>query len=306
MKNAVIRNATEVETAARNGESVRGRVLDFAELFKARLTLLVLLTTAAGFYLGAESPINYAALFHVVFGTAAAAAGAAALNQWLERKLDALMRRTRTRPVPAGRMRPAEALTLGVALSVLGVSYLGATCNALSATLAALTIVIYIFGYTPLKRASTANTVVGAIPGAVPPMIGWVAARGAIEAGAWSLFAILLLWHLPHFFAIAWMHREDYSRAGFRMISSDDRSGERSASQSVFFCILLLVIAGLPAFLGVVTFAYLAIELVLGGLFVAVAMRFLKARTVRAARLLFITSIVYLPLLLAALVLTKS
>ncbi|PYJ50164.1 MAG: protoheme IX farnesyltransferase [Verrucomicrobia bacterium] len=306
MKDAVIRNATEVETAARNGESVRGRVLDFAELFKARLTLLVLLTTAAGFYLGAESPINYAALFHVVFGTAAAAAGAAALNQWWECKLDAVMRRTRTRPVPAGRMRPVEALTLGVALSVLGVSYLALACNALSATLAALTIVIYIFGYTPLKRASTANTVVGAIPGAIPPMIGWVAARGAIEAGSWSLFAILLLWQLPHFFAIAWMHREDYSRAGFRMISSDDRSGERSASQSVFFCILLLVIGGLPAFVGVVTFAYLAIELVLGGLFVAVAMRFLKARTARAARLLFITSIVYLPLLLAALVLTKA
>ena len=306
MKDAVIRNATEVETAARNGESVRGRLLDFAELFKARLTLLVLLTTAAGFYLGAESPINYAALFHVVFGTAAAAAGAAALNQWWECKLDAVMRRTRTRPVPAGRMRPVEALTLGVALSVLGVSYLAATGNALSAALAALTIVIYIFGYTPLKRASTANTVVGAIPGAIPPMIGWVAARGAIEAGAWSLFAILLLWQLPHFFAIAWMHREDYSRAGFRMISSDDRSGERSASQSVFFCILLLVIGGLPAFVGVVTFAYLAIELVLGGLFVAVAMRFLKARTARAARLLFITSIVYLPLLLAALVLTKA
>ena len=306
MKDAVIRNATEVETAARNGESVRGRLLDFAELFKARLTLLVLLTTAAGFYLGAESPINYAALFHVVFGTAAAAAGAAALNQWWECKLDAVMRRTRTRPVPAGRMRPVEALTLGVALSVLGVSYLALACNALSATLAALTIVIYIFGYTPLKRASTANTVVGAIPGAIPPMIGWVAARGAIEAGAWSLFAILLLWQLPHFFAIAWMHREDYSRAGFRMISSDDRSGERSASQSVFFCILLLVIGGLPAFVGVVTFAYLAIELVLGGLFVAVAMRFLKARTARAARLLFITSIVYLPLLLAALVLTKA
>ena len=306
MKDAVIRNATKVETAARNGESVRGRVLDFAELFKARLTLLVLLTTAAGFYLGAESPISYAALFHVVFGTAAAAAGAAALNQWWECKLDAVMRRTRTRPVPAGRMRPVEALTLGVALSVLGVSYLALACNALSATLAALTIVIYIFGYTPLKRASTANTVVGAIPGAIPPMIGWVAARGAIEAGSWSLFAILLLWQLPHFFAIAWMHREDYSRAGFRMISSDDRSGERSASQSVFFCILLLVIGGLPAFVGVVTFAYLAIELVLGGLFVAVAMRFLKARTARAARLLFITSIVYLPLLLAALVLTKA
>ncbi len=306
MKDAVIRNTTEVETAARNGESVRGRVLDFAELFKARLTLLVLLTTAAGFYLGAESPINYAALFHVVFGTAAAAAGAAALNQWWERKLDALMRRTRTRPVPAGRMRPVEALTLGAVLSIFGVGYLAVACNALSAALAALTIVIYIFGYTPLKRASTANTLVGAIPGAIPPIIGWAAARGSIEAGAWSLFAILLLWQLPHFFAIAWMYREDYARAGFRMISSDDRSGERSASQSVFFCILLLVIAGLPAFLGIATFVYLAIELVLGALFIAVAMRFLKMRTAGAARLLFITSIVYLPLLLGALVLTKS
>src|SRR5437016_8239741 len=265
MKDAVIRNATEVETAARNGESVRGRVLDFAELFKARLTLLVLLTTAAGFYLGAESPINYAALFHVVFGTAAAAAGAAALNQWWECKLDAVMRRTRTRPVPARRMRPVEALTLGVALSVLGVSYLALACNALSATLAALTIVIYIFGYTPLKRASTANTVAGAIPGAIPPMIGWVAARGAIEAGSWSLFAILLLWQLPHFFAIAWMYREDYARAGFRMISSDDRSGERSASQSVFFSILLLVVAGLPAFLEMTTPIYLPVALALGG-----------------------------------------
>src|SRR5205809_7722150 len=306
MKDAVIRNTTEVETAARNGESVRGRVLDFAELFKARLTLLVLLTTAVGFYLGADSPINYAALFHVVFGTAAAAAGAAALNQWWERQLDALMRRTRMRPVPAGRMRPAEALALGLVLSIFGVGYLAITCNALSVTLAAVTILIYIFGYTPLKRASTANTLVGAVPGAIPPMIGWAAARGTIEAGTWSLFAILLLWQLPHFFAIAWMYRDDYSRAGFRMISSDDRSGERSASQSVFFCILLLVIAGLPAFLGIVTLLYLAIELALGGLFIAVAMRFLKKRTAGAARLLFITSIVYLPLLLGALVLTKS
>jgi len=296
-----------LEVQNTNLTSALGRLAaDFAELVKARLTLLVLLTTAAGFYLGAEPPIDYVALFHVVFGTAAAAAGAAALNQWWERKLDALMHRTRTRPVPAGRMRPVEALTLGVALSILGVGYLAMACNALSAALAALTIVIYIFGYTPLKRASTANTFVGAIPGAIPPMIGWAAARGTLEAGAWSLFAILLLWQLPHFFAIAWMYREDYSRAGFRMISSDDHSGERSASQSVFFCILLLVIAGLPAFVGIVTFAYLAIELVLGGLFIAVAMRFLKMRTAGAARLLFITSIVYLPLLLVALVLTKS
>jgi heme o synthase len=280
-------------------------VSDLAELIKARLTLLVLLTTAVGFYLGAEPPIDYRALLHAVFGTAAAAAGAAALNQWWERRADALMRRTRTRPIPAGRMAPLQALVLGTALSVFGVVYLAIICNLLSAVLTAITIVIYIFAYTPLKRASTANTAVGAIPGAIPPMIGWAAARASIGAGAWSLFAIVFLWQMPHFFAIAWMCREDYSRAGFRMISSDDVSGERSASQSVFFCILLLVLAGLPAFVGIVSYAYQAIELVLGGLFVAIAMRFLRLRTQSAARLLFIASIVYLPLILAALVLTK-
>ena len=299
MKTAAIGNPTLAAS--------RHRVVgDLAELVKARLTLLVLLTTAVGFYLGSEPPINYIELLHVVFGTAAAAAGAAALNQWWERRADALMRRTKMRPIPAGRMPPLQALALGVGLSIFGVIYLAIVCNALSAALTAITIAIYIFAYTPLKRASTANTAVGAIPGAIPPMIGWAAARGSIGAGAWSLFAIIFLWQLPHFFAIAWMYREDYSRAGFRMISSDDRSGERSASQSVFFCILLLVIAGLPAFLRITTFVYLAAELVLGSLFVAVAMRFLRMRTAGAARSLFIASIAYLPLLLAALVLTKS
>src|SRR6516225_7400129 len=152
-------------------------VSDVAQLVKARLTLLVLLTTAVGFYLGAESPINHMALFHVVFGTAAAAAGAAALNQWWERRADALMRRTRTRPIPAGRMRPLQALVLGIVLSIFGVGYLAIVCNVLSAALAAITIAIYILAYTPLKRASSANTAVGAIPGAIPPMIGWAAAR---------------------------------------------------------------------------------------------------------------------------------
>jgi heme o synthase len=299
MKTAALENA--------NLASSRNHVVaDLAELLKARLTLLVLLTTAVGFYLGSESPIDYMGLFHVVFGTAAAAAGAAALNQWWERRADALMRRTRMRPIPAGRMPPLQALALGAILSIFGVAYLASVCNLLSAALTAITISIYILAYTPLKRTSTANTAVGAIPGAIPPMIGWAAARGSIDTGAWSLFAIVFLWQLPHFFAIAWMYREDYSRAGFRMISSGDRSGERSASQSVFFCILLLVVAGLPAFLGITTFVYLAAELVLGGLFVAVAMRFLRMRTAGAARLLFIASIAYLPLILAALVLTKS
>jgi protoheme IX farnesyltransferase len=298
MKTAIVDSATV--------ESSRPSFLsDLAELVKARLTLLVLLTTAVGFYLAAEPPVDYRALFHAVFGTAAAAAGAAALNQWWERRVDALMRRTKTRPIPAGRMAPLQALMLGSALSVFGVVYLAVVCNVLSAVLTAITIVIYIFAYTPLKRTSTANTAVGAIPGAIPPMIGWAAARGTIDAGAWSLFAIVFLWQMPHFFAIAWMCREDYSRAGFRMISSDDATGERSASQSVFFCILLLVLAGLPAFVGIVSYVYQAIELLLGGLFLAVAMRFLRLRTPGAARVLFIASIAYLPLLLAALILTK-
>jgi protoheme IX farnesyltransferase len=299
---AVTIESTQTET--RNAWS--GFVRDLVELVKARLTLLVLLTTAVGFYLGAEGPINFGALLHTVFGTAAAAAGAAALNQWWEYNLDALMQRTRSRPVPAGRMRPRDAVILGSALSIFGVAYLAFVCNALSAALAALTIIIYVFAYTPLKRVSTFNTALGAVPGALPPMIGWAAARGTLNAGAWSLFAILFFWQLPHFFAIAWMYRDDYARAGFQMISSDDRTGERSASQSVFFCMLLFVVAGLPAFLGIATVFYLLAELILGGVFIAVAMRFLKTRTVLDARRLFITSIIYLPLLLGALVLSKA
>jgi len=292
------------QTGTRSARS--GFIRDLAELVKARLTLLVLLTTAVGFYLGADSPINFAALLHTVFGTAAAAAGAAALNQWWEYKLDALMHRTRSRPVPTGRMRPRDAVILGAALSIFGVAYLAFVCNALSAALAAITIIIYIFAYTPLKRVSTFNTALGAVPGALPPMIGWAAARGTLNAGAWMLFAILFFWQLPHFFAIAWMYRDDYARAGFQMISSDDRTGERSASQSVFFCMLLFIVAGLPAFLGIATVFYLLAELVLGGVFIAVAMRFLKTRATSDARRLFITSIIYLALLLGALVLGKA
>jgi protoheme IX farnesyltransferase len=279
---------------------------DFAELVKARLTLLVLLTTAVGFYLGAIGSINYVALFHAVLGTALAAAGAAALNQWWERRLDALMQRTKTRPIPGGRMLPRDAFIVGSLLALAGVIYLARACNWLSASLAAATIVIYIFAYTPLKRISTSNTLVGAIPGALPPMIGWAAASGRLDPGAWSLFAILFLWQLPHFFAIAWMYREDYARAGFQMISKGDDTGARSASQSVFFCIVLLLVGGIPAFFGVVTSAYLPAELVLNGLFIFAAMRFLRTQAAADARKLFLTSILYLPLLLGALVLTKS
>jgi protoheme IX farnesyltransferase len=278
---------------------------DFAQLVKARLTLLVLLTTAVGFYLAAPAPVSFVALFHAVFGTSLAAAGAAALNQWWERRADSLMERTRIRPIPSGRMRARDALAIGTVLGVAGVLYLAVLCNRLSAILAALTIVLYIFAYTPLKRISTANTLVGAISGAIPPMVGWAAARGQLNAGAWSLFAILFFWQMPHFFSLAWMYRADYARAGFQMISSDDESGARSASQSVLFCILLLMVGGIPGYLGVASAIYVPISMALSGSFIAVAMHFHKQRSARAARWLFLASITYLPLLLLTLVATK-
>jgi protoheme IX farnesyltransferase len=305
MKTAAI-PPVNIEPALIENETRRRVGSDFAELVKARLTLLVLLTTAVGYYLGAVGPINYVGLFHAVFGTALAAAGAAALNQWWERRLDALMQRTRTRPIPAGRMSPRDALIVGNVLASAGVIYLACACNWLSASLAAATIAIYIFAYTPLKRVSTGNTLVGAIPGALPPMIGWAAASGRLDPGAWSLFAILFFWQLPHFFAIAWMYREDYARAGFQMVSTGDETGTRSASQSVFFCIVLLLVGGIPAFLGVVGSSYLLAELTLNGLFIFAAMRFLRTQLASDARKLFLASITYLPLLLLALVLTKS
>lgn len=284
-----------------------GRVSDLAELVKARLTVLVLLTTAVGYYLGtAPGQLDVMGLIHAVVGTALAAAGAAALNQWWERQLDALMQRTRQRPIPAGRLSPQIALGLGLVLSVGGIVYLAVVCNSLSAILAAATIVIYIFAYTPLKRVSTANTLVGAIPGALPPMIGWAAATGNVALPSWSLFVILFCWQMPHFFAIAWMYREDYARGGFQMLSRDDTTGIRSASQGVLFCMLLVTITSLPMNMGLVRHIYLPFALALGIGFLYTAMRFHRLKTVAAARVLFFASVIYLPLLLLTLVLTKA
>jgi protoheme IX farnesyltransferase len=301
-----MKSAAADATEELSGATSRNRIAaDIAELVKARLTLLVLLTTAVGYYLGLRGEFEALALFHVVFGTALAAGGAAALNQWWERQLDALMHRTRERPIPAGRIHARDALLLGSLLSIAGVVYLAIACNALSAWLAALTIVLYNFAYTPLKRISTANTLVGAIPGAIPPVIGWAAARGELAVGAWCLFAILFFWQMPHFFALSWMYRGDYARAGFRMVSSGDESGARSSSQSVLFCMGLLIASGTPTHIGLTNAAYLGVATLLSALFTAAAMRFHQRRTAKDARNLFLASIIYLPLLLAALVLTK-
>ncbi len=286
-------------------EEANGRFADFSQLIKARLTFLVLVTTAVGFYLAAPAPINFRLFCHALLGAALAAAGASALNQWWERDLDALMLRTRSRPVPAGRMQPRLALILGCASSAVGVLYLALKTNLLAAILTALTVLIYVLAYTPLKRVTTANTLVGAIPGAIPPLIGWAAARGTLDFAAFSLFLILFVWQMPHFFAIAWICRSDYERAGFHMLSSGDESGARSASQSVFFCIILLLVAGIPSYIGLAGPFYLFVELVLGVIFTVLAFRFHRAGTLQNARLLFFWSIIYLPLLLGTLMVTK-
>lgn len=305
MKSVTIEKApvAEPDVAGSNGLA-NGALLDFAELTKARLTLLVLLTTAVGYYLGADT-VTLTGLFHAVFGTALAAAGAAALNQWWEHQFDALMHRTRRRPIPGGRMLPRDAALAGSLLGAAGVLYLALACNLLSATLAAATIAIYIFAYTPLKRVSTINTLVGAIPGALPPLIGWAAARNDLSLPGWSLFAILFCWQMPHFFAIAWMYREDYARAGFRMLSSADLKGARSGRQSIFFALLLMAVSIAPAIMGLTSRSFVPVELLLAALFVALAVRFYVRRSVEAARALFVGSIVYLPVLLTILVLTK-
>ena len=280
-------------------------VSDIAELVKARLTLLVLLTTAVGYYLGLRDEFRVVSFLNAVLGTALAAAGAAALNQWWERQLDAQMHRTRERPIPAGRMVPRDALFLGILFSLGGVAYLIVACNLLSAVLAALTIALYIFAYTPLKRISTTNTLIGAIPGAIPPLIGWAAACNDLTIGAWSLFALLFFWQMPHFFALSWMYRNDYDRAGFRMVSSGDDSGARSSSQSVLFCMLLIIISGFPTYVHLTSAWYLPLALLFGGFFMAMALRFHQRRTAKDARNVFLASIIYLPAVLAALVFTK-
>ena len=294
-----------MKTATIQGTTVaaprHGFVSDLAELVKARLTLLVLLTTAVGFYLGSESPIDYRALFHTVFGTAAAAAGAAALNQWWERRADALMNRTKSRPLPAGRMSPVRALALGAALSFFGVVYLAIVCNGLSAALTAITIVIYIFAYTPLKRTSTANTAVGAIPGAIPPMIGWAAARGHIGVGAWSLFVIVFLWQMPHFFAIAWIFTEDYARGGFVMHSS----GVNTGRQIILYCCALIPVSLLPTLFGATGITYLYGALLLGFIYLGYGSAVAMFRSNTHAHRLLRISVLYLPALLVLMMFDK-
>lgn len=275
---------------------------DLSELSKARLSMLVLLTTLVGFLLGWHGPMDYTLLAATLLGTALSAAGASALNQWIERDLDALMTRTSDRPLPARRMHPSDALLFGLLCCGSGVAILALLANGLTAFLSFLTIVIYAVAYTPLKRASELNTLVGAVPGALPPMIGWTAATGHTGLGGWILFLILWFWQMPHFLAIAWLYRDQYAAAGFRMISTRDKEGWATAWHSMIYSSALLAVSLLPGLFGFAKPPYFFAALVLGASMIFLAGDFVRTRADGAARRLFFASILYLPLLLGALV----
>lgn len=278
---------------------------DYLELTKPRITALVLVTTGAGFYLGSAGGLELALLLHTLLGTALVAGGTSAMNQVLERDVDALMRRTRARPVPAGRIAAGRAGLFAGALSVVGVAYLALAVNLLTAALAAIAFVVYDLMYTPLKRVHSLSTLVGAVPGALPIVGGWTAATGDLGAGAWALFGLLFFWQLPHFLALAWLLRDDYGAAGLRMLSVGDPAGRSTRHQTILYTLALVPISLLPSVVGIAGAWYFGIALALGLGFLLYAGVFSRDASGRSAGRLFRYSILYLPALLLVLVADK-
>jgi protoheme IX farnesyltransferase len=282
--------------------AARSRAGDFLALAKPRLNSLVIATTLGGYYMGAGQGSDLRTLLLTICGTALVAGGAAAFNQLIEREPDARMLRTRTRPLPDGRLQPNEAALFGALLSVAGLLMLALGANAIAAAVALVTLVTYSVVYTPLKLRTSFSTVVGAVPGALPPVIGWAAARGSIDAAALALFAIGFCWQLPHFLAIAWIYREDYERAGFPMLPVIEPDGRSTARQAVLYAAALVPASLAPAALGLAGWPYAAGALALGLLFLALAVRFAIVRSVPSARMLFFGSLLYLPALWALMI----
>ena len=282
----------------------------FSDLVKLRLTTLVLVTTLVGFYAGLNSESgglaqNLIKLGLTLLGTGLLAAGAAILNQYLERDHDARMERTARRPLPSGAISAEAALLLGGACSVVGLLALAAWVNLLVAVLGAVTLVTYLFIYTPLKRKSEWNTIIGAIPGALPPLMGWAAARGEVDPLGWTMFGILFFWQVPHFMAIAWMYRDDYRLGGFRMLSRDDQHGSRTAFHMLVNGVLLLISSLTFYFVDQGGFFFLMVSIMSGIGFLASIVGFMKERSVERARMVFLVSIVYLPVLCTVMVIDR-
>jgi heme o synthase len=277
----------------------------FADLVKVRLTTLVLLTTLVGFYLGWQGAMDFGLMLNTLAATALVAAGASALNQLLEREYDAKMRRTQNRPLPSGRLQAATVAVFGGVSSVTGLIYLALAVNLLTSVLGAITLISYVFIYTPLKRVTWLNTVVGAVPGALPPLMGWTAARGELTGEGWALFAILFFWQLPHFFAIAWIYKDEYAKAGFKMLPGIDPDGRRTAQQAVSNTLALLAVSLFPFVFRMAGTTYLIGAIILGAGFLWGAIQFSRQLTLGRAKQVFFASIIYLPLLLALMVWDK-
>lgn len=282
------------------------RLADYLVLTKPEVTLLVLVSTLVGFYLASEPRLNLLLLLHTLLGTALVAGGTATLNQFLERDADAKMHRTAKRPLPTRRLEPVQALWFGVGLALAGVLYLALAVNGLSSLLAALTLTSYLFLYTPLKHRTSLCTVVGAFPGAMPPLIGWAAAQGQLSAEAWVIYAMLFLWQFPHFLAIAWMYREDYARAGILMLPVTDAGGPATGRHIVFYSLVLLPVSLLPTLLGMAGMVYFFGALALGLWFLGSGISLAVTRSNVYARRLLQVSIVYLPLVFALLMLDQQ
>jgi protoheme IX farnesyltransferase len=292
--------ATEIQQA--KAVNLRERVAAYFELTKPRIAFMLVLTAAAGFYLGSDAAFDWRVFLNSMVGITLLAFGVASLNQFLERNIDGLMQRTAKRPLPAGKLSGAEALAFGALLCLISEVYLAFLVNPLTALLGVVVIVGYVLLYTPLKTRTTASTAIGALPGAMPPLMGWTSAANEITLGAWVIFAMLFLWQFPHFLAIAWMYREEYAKAGILMLPVVEPDGKITARQIVIFTALLFPVSLMPFFIGIAGWIYLVGAALLGLWFLYSSIIAAREKTVPQARKLLLVSVLYLPLIYALMV----
>ena len=292
----------KLEADIQDFEQSRSSFLDFVELTKARIGTFVVISTAVGYVLASPAGIDLFRLIHTLLATFLVSSGVCALNHYLDRDFDARMVRTADRPLPAGRLQPEKAFILGVTMLAVGLVYLAGWVNVATALVGAATAVVYLIAYTPLKRTTVHNTLVGAVSGALPPVGGWTAAQGELGLGAVVLFAILFLWQFPHFYSIAWMYREDYARGGYKMLAVEDPDGDRTAHQMVVYSLALLPCSLMPALMGLSGTIYFVVALMLSGLLVYSSLAFSRDRSIQRARHLLRSTLVYLPVLWIVLV----
>lgn len=292
-----------IEIEDRPIDSVRTRVAAFVEMTKPRIAFLLVLTSAAAFYVGTKGPFDFVLFANAVIGISLLAFGVATLNQYIERDLDVLMKRTAQRPLPTGKVTPTEALVFGILQCAVAEVYLLTLVNPLTAVLGIAVIIGYVLMYTPLKTRTSASTAIGAFPGALPPLMGWTAAANEITLPAWALFVMLFLWQFPHFLAIAWMYREEYAKAGILMLPVVDPKGKITARQIVLFAIMLFPVSLAPFFFATAGLIYLAGAIILGIWFLAESIRMARTMTYASAKRLLLVSVIYLPLIFGLLVL---